>query len=510
MPRSFGPKDPASSSAVGQRWLLTAFFLIYLGGTGALAALKCLWYDELCTFHIAHLPRLEDVWSSLCDGTDLNPPLYYLAARGSAALCPNQELAARMPALLGFGVMCLCLFGFVSRRCPPVCAWVALLFPLTTEAYTYAFEARPYGLVLGLGALALFCWQSAVEGRHRRASLVGLAMSLSAALFSHYYAVLLFIPLAAGEVVRFWTRRRPDWPMWLALGSPILSLALLLPQMRQATHYGPAFWAPPGEWSTAVVCYPRLLRWGMVFLVFAFILWAFALLSRLGRACRSDYSERSLLAHEWAAVLCLIGLPAVGFLLAKFVTGAFVLRYVMPSVLGFGVLTAVLARPWAYPKSGIVHVLAIAILAYIPGRVALAARDVLADRSRQEQACAQLGSLSADAETVVVADGLQFLEIQYYATPAVAGRLVYVSDLPASLRCQGKDLCDRTLQTLRRHVPLPIEDCGPFLASHHHFVVYGERGWLPRTLVDAGVEVTVRGVAGDSGVYAVTLRGPMP
>ena len=31
-----------------------------------------------------------------------------------------------------------------------------------------------------------------------------------------------------------------------------------------------------------------------------------------------------------------------------------------------------------------------------------------------------------------------------------------------------------------------------------------------QALVDAGVEVTVRGVAGDSGVYAVTLRGPMP
>jgi hypothetical protein len=42
-----------------------------------------------------------------------------------------------------------------------------MLFPLITNAYPYAYEARPYGLLLGFCGLSLLCWQSAAEGQSR-------------------------------------------------------------------------------------------------------------------------------------------------------------------------------------------------------------------------------------------------------------------------------------------------------------------------------------------------------
>ncbi len=113
--------------------------------------------------------------------------------------------------MLGFWVMCLCLFLFVSRR-SALYGFVAMLFPLVTGAYYYAYEARPYGIVLGF---SLVCWQSAVAGYHRRLSL--LSVESCGALSNHYYA-LFAAPSGFGRAVRSLSLRRLDLPVWAALG----------------------------------------------------------------------------------------------------------------------------------------------------------------------------------------------------------------------------------------------------------------------------------------------------
>src|SRR5262249_20830996 len=158
--------------------LLAGFTVLYFAATWAVSRHKLLWYDELLTYYLCRLPRFADFWTALATGPDLSPPAYHLSVRGTYALLGEGLTISRLPAAGGVGAVALSLFFSVGRRVPPAFAWSALLFPLTTRAYYYAFEARPYGLVLGCSGLALLCWQAAAEGRRRPLALAGLALSL--------------------------------------------------------------------------------------------------------------------------------------------------------------------------------------------------------------------------------------------------------------------------------------------------------------------------------------------
>jgi hypothetical protein len=87
-----------------------------------------------------------------------------------------------------------------------------------------------------------------------------------AAVSSHYYAVLLLMPLAIGEGVRAGSLRRLDLPIWLALDAAMLPLVLHLPLLTRTYHKAatlqtyPAFWpGPRGEPSRASIanCSPQ-------------------------------------------------------------------------------------------------------------------------------------------------------------------------------------------------------------------------------------------------------------
>ena len=58
---------------------------------------RAVWHDEIFTESIARLERVDDVWSALARGTDLNSPLYYLAVR-----CADKLLGKTPLALSGF------------------------------------------------------------------------------------------------------------------------------------------------------------------------------------------------------------------------------------------------------------------------------------------------------------------------------------------------------------------------------------------------------------------------
>src|SRR5262249_18522328 len=139
----------------------------------------------------------------------------------------------------------LCLFRFVSRRSTIVYGIAAMLFPLSTGAYYYAFEARPYGLVLGLAGLAMICWQSLAEGEGRALPLAGLALSLAAAVSCHYYAVLVLIPFVCGEAARTLSRRRLDLPVWAAMAASLVPLLIFFPLIARARSYSKVFWSQP-------------------------------------------------------------------------------------------------------------------------------------------------------------------------------------------------------------------------------------------------------------------------
>src|SRR5258708_22103612 len=196
--------------------LIGGYFVI----TGALSARRPLWNDELFTYYIAARPTLSDVWAVLLTGAEQLPPFFYLITRTGLALFGISEFSLRVFEMLGVAAAALSVFFFARHRASSVSAAAGAIFLLCTSAYEYAYEARPYGLVLAFSGLALVAWQHATteeEGSSRRVALAVLALMLSAAIHTHYYAALIFGPLCAAEFTRSFVRRRLDLPVWVRL-----------------------------------------------------------------------------------------------------------------------------------------------------------------------------------------------------------------------------------------------------------------------------------------------------
>ncbi len=181
---------------------------------------KPFWYDELFTIYMCRLESFGAMWTALKDGADLTPPFLYLAVKWSQAVFGENHVGTRVPMMIGFWLMSLSLYLFLRQRTTATLALVGALFPFATNAFSYAFEARSYGIVLGGAGLALVCWQRAGNVSRRKLWLVGLSLSLGLALLTHCYAILLLFPFFLGEVARTLTGRRVDWPIWLCLLTP--------------------------------------------------------------------------------------------------------------------------------------------------------------------------------------------------------------------------------------------------------------------------------------------------
>src|SRR5262245_28495696 len=140
--------------------------------------------------------------------------------------------------MLGYWSMCVCVYLFVRRYASPLHATIALLTPASTLAFNYAYEGRPYGLMLGFGATALLCWQRACETPVRTVWLLGLGLSVGAAVASHWYAILIVVPITIGECVRW--RRRGRLDAWLGatlLLGTVVPVLICLPMMRHAETF---------------------------------------------------------------------------------------------------------------------------------------------------------------------------------------------------------------------------------------------------------------------------------
>lgn len=188
---------------VNHKWLaVTAFTILYLADVCLRASAKHFWYDELLTLYFARLPDLHSLCGALQTGLDSNPPGFDLLNRAVRAAFREGLIAMRLPEILGFWVMCLCLFKFVSRRVGLLPGVIAMTLPVLSGAYYYAYEARPLILVAACAAVALLCWDNSVGFWYNRRWLVGFSVVLFTALMLHCYAILLVIPFAVTELVR--------------------------------------------------------------------------------------------------------------------------------------------------------------------------------------------------------------------------------------------------------------------------------------------------------------------
>lgn len=503
-------------------WWLCGASALYLALTGLLAAAKLMWNDEQYTFYIARQPHVSDIWAALLTGGEQIPPVFHLTARvamsvfgdGSPAM---THLAIRLPDIIGFWVMCLCLYRFVTKRTPALFGFIALLLPLMTGAYYYAFEARPYAIVLGWAGLALVCWQSAAEGKPRRAALAGLAFSLAAALCNHYYAVLVVFALAVGEAARTRTRRRVDGPVWLAFGAgTVPPLLAFLPLIRQSHTYSSIFWSQP-QWGQLPAFYSGLLAAALLPLAAALVVSALAGARPPAPPGVPEEQSEGPRVHELAAAVGFAAAPLVALVLAKLVTHAFTDRYALPAVLGLSCLIAWAAfRLWRdRPLPAVVLLLLLAAgfgLTFLYYR-----KDVLSVTSgaivSQADEARLVGLLQAQGRgndlPIVVADPHTFMILTRYGPPSLTGRLVYLADPRAQRKYVGSNSIDQgMLDLVGPWFRLPVETYPAFMEAHPQFLVFqagGESGWnwLVPQLADEHRPMTLEARSAGDEVFRV-------
>jgi hypothetical protein len=133
---------------------LALFSLVYFGIMLAFAWHKRFWYDELFTYYIATMPSVGDIRHALAIPLDNHPLPFYLVTRAALNILGNEHVAARLPGMVGVWLAAVCLFVFVARRTNALYGMAALATLLVSFAARYAYEARPYGLALGLSARA--------------------------------------------------------------------------------------------------------------------------------------------------------------------------------------------------------------------------------------------------------------------------------------------------------------------------------------------------------------------
>lgn len=284
----------------------------------------------------------------------LDPLAYHLLTHAATKVFGATAFALRLPSLAGFLLMQVCLFVLVRRRAGGRAALFAMAFPALTATLFYSAEARPYGMLLGLSALMLVCWRRATDEARPVSALVLLALTITVALNTHYFAILLLIPLCAAELARTMQRRRLDVGVAGAIAGGVAGIVFTMPFQKAAaefrTHYynggAVSVRAITQGYRALFVDYTHYSMAVQRSMAFAFV----CLAVMFAVACVRLLQRRMLPFADAVFVVVLTLLPFFGFVLARFVTHSFEVRYVLGALIGVSVLLAlalrdVLARP---------------------------------------------------------------------------------------------------------------------------------------------------------------------
>ena len=494
--------------SIGSTLVLAALTALYVALAVPYALAKPFWHDEIYTILLSRLPSLADTWRAGLDGVDLSPPLNLWLTRAAHATAGEGLVATRLPPLLGFYLAIVAVFAVVKRRAGTVAAAIGVLLMFFTAGLRYAAEARGYGLMMGLSAVTLFAWMEAAAGRRRHVCLPLLGVALAASLWNHYFGVLVFVPVVAGELARVLRDRRLDLGVACAIVCALAAAVPLRPLAAIASQQGSSFWSRAITPGQIVETYHFLLApmFERPVIMIAAAGVVLALVARVTGWRRA--MEPSISLHEAVALLAGLCLPVMGFVLGRFVTGVEVPRYLLSTIPAIAMALPLLFNRISGARWPVELVVCVALAAVASFEA------VRSDRPRFSNPVAERTifntSLRSPSPTVV-SSSLRFLQLWFYSPPDLKVRMRYLVDPREALTRTGSDTIDRGYLALSRWTALPVEPYQHFADTHPAFRVYeAGSGWLLGKL--EADKALIEEVAQEPGakLYQVTLqrRGP--
>lgn len=456
------------------KWLLAAV-IIYAAVRGLCeAAIKPLWFDELCTWVIVRQGSFSAMWRALARGVDGQPPTYYLIERLASLLTKNEHVSFRIPSILGFSCVIFCLYSFIRKKSGDTVALACVMIPLFTVLFDlYSVEARPYSLMLASISIALVCYQHAPSVRWM--ILLGLSFALAESL--HYYSVISLIPFVAAEAVFAISWRRIRWSVWLAFSCALLPLFFFWPLLSQfRDYYSAHFWAKP-TLEVAESSYGYFLNtnsaWGLILLAAALLAVMGTLLVRRKEGAR----PRADLSNEAVLIVGFLALPLIGFVIIQFAHGGLTPRYVIPTVIGFPLAAAYVLPRVKRNSFGLLALLIVFSVFAIQEKRFWSSYNphFISPADSVEALVASAGHSDLP---VVISEPHIFLQMAHYASPEWNQRFVFLVDPPQALLYTGNNSDDLTMQRMRDFIPLRVYDFDKFAVDQTSFLLYSSNAGL--------------------------------
>ena len=350
---------------VREHWLLPILLLAAAVRFYDLTA-AAIWGDEGSSLLLARY-SLGEIWRHAA--YDVHPPLYFMLLHGWIGLFGDGIFALRsFSALAGIAAVGLGIWLVDRLATRRAAIFAGLLLALLPTAVRYSQEVRMYallGLLLMAATLALVYW---IRRPQRHAYLLFYLLLMTAAFYTHYFAVLAalchWIYLALIRVQRGYRFRHIQRPVWWLANLAIVVLYLpWLPHLLDLTQHmeqlkvgGDVGWEPPVSLGSL----PSMIwSWliqddgeNLPLPVFGALPLALLTLAAVAVIRDRSVSRGSVLLALYT------GVPLLLVFAVSFITPVFIERYLTAYALGLPLLAA-LAIDRLYSR---VRVLALAVL----------------------------------------------------------------------------------------------------------------------------------------------------
>jgi uncharacterized membrane protein len=465
-----------------------------LGGLTALYVLavvignrRYVWFDELFTLNIARSSSLEQLWYRELR-FDCNPPTGYLLSRMSMSLFGATPLGLRFPSMVEFYFGSLAILLYVRRKAGiAFAAFAVLLLWAAAPTLYYAVEARPYALVFLSFSWLLLSWDTAIRAQLRRMALFGVSISTLMLAIAYVFAAFTLLAFFVAEMVRFFRRRTPDYPLWAAMAVPMLAMAVYVPLVRSCGGIVFPIFASP---NTLVIFFEATFGVPVISAAILAIL-----LIPAGQARKAVPSQ--FLSEEVALLAALFLSPVLLHLFLMHRQATFYNRYCLATQVAILVALAILlpnrvrVNRWAGYAGSLV------LIFYM-----LKTQIWHMVRYPSPRNAAVLKSVNPGLP-IVIGEGQVFMEMNQYEDASLLSRVYFLKDPAASMRYLHTNIfqdfeAPDVMKSAGFRISAAIEPYSSFVGQHRQFLLLsGTHKWVFLKLQASGA--TIRYVGDYSG-----------
>ena len=499
---------------------------------------KLISQDEMYSFQtdcvptVVQLVHVQRTWP-----ISLDPLLYHLLSHLGMQVFGAGPFALRFPALLGFLLMQVCLYFFVRNLAGERAGAVAAAFPALTATLYYSAEGRPYGLMLGLYALTMWCWQIAARQSPNRArlslqepdsprgwALTGLAAALALTINAHYFGVLLLVPICAAEGFRTLANRKIDWPIVGAICLGTAGFIGTVPFLKAAGEFKKNYYNGGAitlrditrAYRSIFIDYTHMRMNVQHVVVVLLMVFTVVLLWGCGRQAFRNRSRQQMqiLPAEWVLILTLAALPFCGYLLARFVTHSIEVRYVLGALVGISAMVAISLAPWLSATAGLRQcLLCWGWGLWPPVQCAFKPSGRLRKRSWRRWYCLKMFRTRSMQPPITLSTSSTwaiFESASYYEPdPDLRARIALVYSTAEELRWNRHDTMALTAEHMQHFTSLPIvsyEELKSMPGEHIFILVHSGWDWTDQAFAQDGAQVRLIGHAMGWDVAAVRFK----